>query len=142
MRPAPRDEGAGVPIASGARDSFNVPDAVQRSGLRLAALLVVAVVLAQVHPRHRPATVCLLRGLTGVPCPFCGGTTAAVHVGRADLLGALHASPLGLLGAPVVAVWPALRSRLARLPSSARVGALVAALLGSELWQLHRFGWI
>jgi hypothetical protein len=142
MRPAPRDGGAGVPFASEARDSFAVSHVVTRSGLRLTGLLVAALVLAHVHPRHRPATVCLLRGMTGIPCPFCGGTTAAVHVGRADLHGALHASPLAVVGAPLVAAWPALRSRLTRVPSHARLGALFATLACSELWQLHRFGWI
>ncbi|MDT7536698.1 MAG: hypothetical protein QOI82_283 [Actinomycetota bacterium] len=116
--------------------------AVARSGYRLTVLLTVAVVLAQFHPRHRPATVCLLRGLTGIPCPFCGGTTAAVHAGRLDLPGALRASPLAVLGAPLVAVWPALGSRVARAPSYARLGGLAAVLIGSELWQLHRFGWV
>src|SRR5689334_11939592 len=118
-----------------------MPAAIARSGWRLTGLLVVAVVLAHVHPRHRPATLCLLRGLTGIPCPFCGGTTAAVHVGRADLRGALHASPLALIGAPVVATWPVLGSLLPRLSASVRTSALVAVLAGSELWQLHRFGW-
>jgi hypothetical protein len=47
-----------------------------------------------------------------------------------------------VLGAPVVAVWPLLQARLARLPSGARLGGLLFALAGSELWQLHRFGWI
>jgi hypothetical protein len=116
--------------------------AVARSGWRLTALLVVAVALAHVHPKHRPATVCLVRGLTGIPCPFCGGTTAAVHVGRADLRGALHASPLALLGAPLFAAWPVLGSLLPRVPAAARIGSLIAVIAGSELWQLHRFGWI
>ena len=116
--------------------------AAARSAYRLTVALTVAVVLAQVHPRHRPATVCLLRGVTGIPCPFCGGTTAAVHVGRADLRGALHASPLALIGAPLVAAWPVLGGLLPRVRSAARISALVAVLAGSELWQLHRFGWI
>jgi len=116
--------------------------ATTASGVRLAGLLLAAVVLAQVHPRGRPATLCLLRRLTGVPCPFCGGTTAAVHVGRADLVGALRASPLALVGAPLVAVLPLVRDTLRRLPATMRLGTLIAALLGSELWQLHRFGWI
>ncbi|MDQ1463516.1 MAG: hypothetical protein QOC73_457 [Actinomycetota bacterium] len=105
-------------------------------------LLAVAVLLASVHLRTRPSTVCLLRGLTGIPCPFCGGTTAAVHVGNADMADALRASPLAVLGAPVVAAWPLLQERLARLPSHARLGGLLVALAASELWQLHRFGWI
>jgi hypothetical protein len=105
-------------------------------------LLVVALVLAQVHPKHRPATVCLLRGVTGIPCPFCGGTTAAVHIGRADLRGAVHASPLAVMASPVVAALPLLRGRLARLPAYVRVVGLIVALAGSELWQLHRFGWL
>ena len=116
--------------------------AVTRSGYRLTVLVTVAVVLAQVHPKHRPATVCLLRGVTGIPCPFCGGTTAAVHAGRADLAAAVRSSPLAVFGAPVVAVWPLLSRQLGRLPRSAGLGALVAVLAGSELWQLHRFGWI
>ena len=116
--------------------------ATTASGVRLAGLLVAAIVLAQLHPRSRPATLCLLRRVTGIPCPFCGGTTAAVHVGRGDLVGALRASPLALLGAPLVAVLPLVRDSLRRLPADARLGALAAALLGSELWQLHRFGWI
>jgi hypothetical protein len=116
--------------------------AVARSGYRLTVLLTAAVVLAQLHPKHRPATVCLLRGLTGIPCPFCGGTTAAVRIGRADLAGALHASPLAVLGAPLFAGWPLLGSRAARLPWAARLGGLVVVVISSELWQLHRIGWV
>ena len=116
--------------------------ALTASGVRLAALLVAAVVLAHLHPRGRPATFCLLRRLTGVPCPFCGGTTAAVHVGRADAIGALHASPLAVVGAPLVAFLPLLRGALWRVPSEIRLGILLTALAASELWQLHRFGWL
>jgi hypothetical protein len=119
-----------------------VSDAVQRSGLRLAGLLAVAFVLANLHPRGRPATICMLRAVTGVPCPLCGGTTAAVHVGRADLRGAVQASPLVVIAAPVIAALPLLRGRLARLPAYVRVFGPLIALAGSELWQLHRFGWL
>jgi hypothetical protein len=120
--------------------------AAAATSARLAALLTVALVLAQLHPRGRPATVCLLRRVTGIPCPFCGGTTAAVHVGSADLLGALRASPLAVLGAPVVAALPLLRERLLPhlRPGPSHLGLLTlgAVLAASELWQLHRFGWI
>lgn len=103
-------------------------------------MLGAALVLAQLHLPHRPATVCLLRAVTGLPCPFCGGTTAAVHVGRGDLVGALRASPLAVVAAPVSAFLPLLAGRVRPLlPWRA---ALVLVLAGSELWQLHRFGWI
>lgn len=128
-------------VASGARNRFSVPRAVTSSGLRLTAMLALVLVLANVHPRTRPATVCLLRAVTGVPCPLCGGTTAAVHLGSGDLRGALHASPLAVLAGPVVAALPLLRDRLGRLPAKSRTGALVLVLLGSEIWELHRFGW-
>lgn len=38
--------------------------------------------------------LCPLRRLTGVPCPFCGITTAATEVMTGDLFGALAANPL------------------------------------------------
>lgn len=131
-----------MPVVSGARVSFAVSPAVTRSGYRLVVVLVAAVLLGQVHPKHRPALVCPLRAVTGIPCPFCGGTTAAAHVGRADLLAAVRASPLAVVGAPVVAVWPVLRRQLARVPRRAQVAALAVGVAGSELWQLHRLGWI
>jgi hypothetical protein len=91
----------------------------------------------------RPPTLCLLRGLTGVPCPFCGGTTAMVQLGRGDLAAAFAASPLVVLGAPLWVLWPRLRPGLAaRLaPRSLRragLSALAVALLASQAWQLHR----
>lgn len=129
-------------VASGARDSVSVSRAVTSSGLRLAMMLGLVLVLANVHPRTRPATVCLLRAVTGVPCPFCGATTAAVQLGSGDLRGALSASPLTVLAGPVVAALPLLGARLARLPGAGRLAALLALLAASEVWQLHRFGWM
>lgn len=104
----------------------------------LAALLLGALVLP-----WRPPTLCLLRGLTGIPCPFCGGTTAMVQLGRGDLLAALRASPLVVLGAPLWVLWPRLRPALAARYDADRlrialVGGLLAAVALSQAWQLHR----
>jgi hypothetical protein len=105
------------------------------AGLVLAALLLAVLVLP-----WRPPTLCVLRGLTGIPCPFCGGTTAAVQLGRADLIGALRASPLAVLGAPLWAAWPRLGPAVnTRLRPHTRWLLLAAALLASELWQLQRY---
>jgi hypothetical protein len=95
-----------------------------------------------VHIRQRPASLCLLRTLTGVPCPFCGGTTAAVRLGEGDLRGSLAASPIAL---PMLLIWPLLG--LAGPPRWAaarrvRWTAIAVILGGAELWQLARFGFL
>jgi hypothetical protein len=113
------------------------------TGLRTAAgrgalLLLAAGVLAALHLPWRPRTVCLLRLATGVPCPQCGGTTAAVEVGRADLLGALRASPLAVLGAAAFVVSPLVR--LPSLSTRATWVLILAVAAAAELYQLVRFG--
>jgi hypothetical protein len=117
--------------------------ALQRCSARAASLVVVAVVLAVVTVPWRPSTLCLLRALTGVPCPFCGGTTAVADLGRGHPLAALGASPLATLGAPLWVAWPALDRRVALWRARAGRRRATAVLLGAlalaEAWQLHRF---
>jgi hypothetical protein len=107
---------------------------------RAAGLIALAVALAHVRLAGRPSTLCTLRALTGVPCPFCGGTTAAVRIGSGDLAGALGASPLAVLAAPFLVALPVLRSRLRRLPRRVVLAGVLTVLAASEFWQLHRFG--
>jgi hypothetical protein len=113
-----------------------------RTASRIAGLAVVLLLVAHVRLDGRPSTLCTLRALTGVPCPFCGGTTAAVRLGSGDLGGAVRASPLALLLVPVAAALPGARNLWSRLPRHVALTALAAVLVGSELWQLHRFGWL
>ena len=128
-------------LASPVRSGFRA------SGQRVAAFAVAALALANLHVPGRPATVCPLRAFTGIPCPVCGGTTAAVRIGHADLVGALRANPFVVLGVLIVALLPALaalrRSRLWddgwRLPSRALFAVTAFAVIGSEIWQLFRF---
>ncbi len=108
------------------------------------------------HLPGRPTTLCTLRALTGVPCPLCGGTTAAVHLGRADLAGALRASPLAVFGAFAFVLGPVTRLlRTSRTQPRPRPSvwtrpwpkvwlwtAIGAVAVASELWQLHRFGYL
>lgn len=119
------------------------PTPVARQVLgRAAALAAAALVLAALVLPWRPPTLCVLRAVTGLPCPACGGTTAMVALGRADLVAAFQASPLVTLGAPLWVLWPRLRPAVDRWRRARgrRWGIatvlLVAAL--SELWQLHR----
>jgi hypothetical protein len=109
-------------------------------GLRYVTVAAVAVVLAAVHLPRRPPTFCVLREFTGVPCPFCGGTTALSQLGRGRIDAALAASPLALLTAITA---PALGhvSMPAWLASRRRRWAVVLVVLAfSEMWQLERFG--
>lgn len=103
---------------------------------RATVLLLAVVALATVHLPGRPSTLCALRSVTGVPCPFCGSTTAGVRLGSGDVLGALRASPVAVLGAVGFVLGPLGR------PSLGRYGWLLlgAVAFAAELWQLQRFG--
>ena len=107
---------------------------------RYLAVAVAAIALGALHLRHRPATLCLFREVTGLPCPFCGGTTAAVHLGHGDVRGALAASPLAVA---MLATWPLLGA--VRSPRWFQVRhwrwlAIGSVLVVAEIWQLVRFG--
>jgi len=116
----------------------------------LRAVLAAAAALAAAHVvlPGRPATLCPLRALTGIPCPICGTTTAAVRLGHFDVAGALRANPFTIVAALALVIAPAVtamrRSRgflpLAP-PIRRRLAALcVAVAVLSEVWQLFRFG--
>ncbi|HEX3824156.1 MAG TPA: DUF2752 domain-containing protein [Mycobacteriales bacterium] len=107
---------------------------------RFAMVALAALVLASLHLRHRPATLCLFREVTGLPCPFCGGTTAAVRLGHGQVGSALAASPLAVA---MLATWPFLG--VVRAPGWWQIRWLrwsltSGVLVGSEIWQLVRFG--
>jgi len=60
-------------------------------------------------PHLRP---CIFRTLTGLPCPTCGTTRAAVAFLHGDLVSAFVSNPLATLigilfiaGAPIAALW-------------------------------------
>lgn len=121
-------------LAVAASDTSRVRSVVTRG----AVLLAAAVALSLVHLPWRPRTVCVLRALTGVPCPLCGGTTAAVEVGRGDLLAGLRASPAAVLGAAGLVVAPLLR--LPPLTTRQLWVLIVGGAAAAELYQLTRFG--
>src|SRR5260370_17552244 len=78
---------------------------------RLTAVASGLLVLAWLPMPH---TVCPFRMLTGLPCPFCGGTHAGIDLGRGHPVAALRASPLAVCGAVAVIPLPLLpKTRLA-----------------------------
>ena len=106
-------------------------------------MVLVGVVLAlgAVHLRHRPATFCLLREFTGVPCPFCGGTTALARLGTGQLREAVTANPLALVMLALAPLVGMVKGPWTHRPALTRA-VVVVVLVASELWQLHRFGFI
>lgn len=115
----------------------------------LARLTAVTTGLLALAWLPRPHTICPFLMLTGIPCPFCGGTHAGIDLGRGHPVAAVRASPLAVCGAVVVVTLPILRTtRLAQrwrqLPAKTRntvaITSIVAALAASEVWQLVRFG--
>jgi len=77
--------------------------------------LVIAGVVAVLGLDRLPITVCMFKGLTGLPCPTCGSTRAAARLFDLDLPGALAMNPLATVVAVTIALWAVVD--LAFLPS-------------------------
>ena len=112
---------------------------------RFAVLGAAAVGLAAVHVPGRPHTLCIFRAVTGLPCPLCGGTTAAVRVGQGRLGAALTANPVVVLAALALVLVSTEYGRRAvwswrALPPWSRLLLGGVVLVLSEGWQLIRFG--
>lgn len=112
--------------------------ALLRSGALLLGGLAACLAVAAVDLPGRPQTLCLLRAATGVPCPLCGTTTAAVAVGQGRPLAALSASPLAVLGTAALLALPHLPAAVRRRVVLHRTAAVLTALGLSQLWQLAR----
>ncbi|HTR69616.1 MAG TPA: DUF2752 domain-containing protein [Mycobacteriales bacterium] len=108
--------------------------------VRYAGMAALALAVGALHLPRRPATLCLFREFTGLPCPLCGGTTAAVDLGHADPRAALAASPLAVAMFATVPLIGALAAPRWWQRRSVRWIAIVSVLGVSEIWQLARFG--
>lgn len=88
-----------------------------------ASILAVAVLIA--WPQVLPAlarwtdAACLLRELTGLPCPGCGITTSLLALGRGDLAASWAANPAGLVVAGLLAGQAAVAADVLRAGSAA-----------------------
>jgi hypothetical protein len=78
-----------------------------------------------------PLTLCLFKGLTGLPCPTCGSTRTLGRLVALDFAGALAMNPLATAGAAVVAAWAL--ADLALLPGGRALGVEVAPRLARAL---------
>ena len=111
--------------------------------LRVGGMSVAAVLASFVHRVHDPGILCPVRALTGVPCPFCGGTTVFMESGAAHPAKALAANPVVLLGAIGLATAPlGSGRRWWAIKPRTRVWTLGVVIALSWVWQLARFGFL
>ena len=114
-------------------------------GIVWAALVVVFVL---VKPAGTEATLCLFRNATGLPCPTCGSTRAALAVADGRLLEAVVLNPLMAIAVLVGVVWLTVRVGFARriqldLTGPARGlawGAMALLLAANWVWVIARQG--
>ena len=133
------------------RRMYSVPEHITMFGA--GALAIGAVYPAIMGHTGGQGIPCPLRALTGVPCPFCGMTTATVALAHGQWTTAAGTSPLVCLAAVLIAgTVPVLVARIAGLASpprqvSARTRRRVTVAVGlvvalNWLFELHRYGFI
>ena len=114
-------------------------------GVAWAALVGVFVL---VKPAGSEATLCLFRNATGLPCPTCGSTRAALAVADGRLPEAVVLNPLMTVAILVGVVWLTVRIGFARrieldLTGPARGlawGAMALLLAANWVWVIARQG--
>lgn len=109
--------------------------------IRATVLLALGAVAARLHAAHDPGVVCPLRLLTGIPCPFCGSTSAVMDLGTGDLATAVRIQPLTVLAAGVLVTAPAgWYRRWGYLRYRHRVVLLLGSVALSWIYQMVRLG--
>jgi hypothetical protein len=78
-----------------------------------------------------PLTLCVFKGLTGVPCPTCGSTRTLARLATGDVAGAMAMNPAAALAAAGVALWAL--ADLALLPGRRALAVEASPRLGRAL---------
>jgi hypothetical protein len=106
-------------------------------------MAAAAVLVSLVHRTHDPGILCPVRALTGVPCPFCGGTTVFIDLGAAHPVKALAANPVVLVGTIGLATAPLGPGRMWWAVHPRKRAWILGVVVGlSWVWQLARFGFL
>jgi len=130
------------------RPALHAPQGVDRPALGLSVCCVGAAVLGGLSGAdvaHPGAPGCLLRAVTGIPCPFCGLTHSMMALGQGNLAAAVAQNPLGLLVLPlalvllVLGVRIVLRGGRIRWPPTPVLWVGLGVVLVSWVVQMVRF---
>lgn len=133
------------------RRAYSVPEHITMAGLGAGLIgSVYPMIMAHTGGQGLP---CPLRTLTGVPCPFCGLTTATVALTHGQWGTAAATSPLAYLAACLVlGTTPLLAARLAGFAGPPRPWSAAAkkriryaayvVVACSWIFQLHRYGFL
>ena len=112
------------------------------AGKRLAFAGMAALALGAVKINRPPrlSTLCALRGMTGIPCPACGSTTAFTRLGQGRVVDALLANPFALLLALALVVAPlGVFARFSRASQRTTWVVVLAVTAASWGWQVVRY---
>ena len=114
---------------------------IRTSGV-MTALLAAGMFVNPLRPL--PIDLCLLKSLTGLPCPTCGLTRAVCHALQGDWAGSLAFHPAGTLVLASVIGWVAWMSLEAWRGQALWMGGrkTLARLAGAGIAMLSLAGWI
>jgi hypothetical protein len=109
---------------------------------------VLVGVFVLVKPADSDATLCMFRNTTGLPCPACGSTRAALAVAGGRPLDAVALNPLVTIAAVLGAAWLVMRVGFARqlkIDSSSRAAvpvwtALAVLMAANWIYVIARHG--
>ena len=112
--------------------------------LSLAALWALAaggaIAIAPLAPLFTPwLPACPLHTMTGIPCPTCGATRAALSLARGEWLAALTVNPLAAVGVPAAVLggllapaWVVIGAPVPMAISSGRARLVLITALGAN----------